>query len=232
MAYKAARIAPIADAAAISWQGSVGATGYQVERAAKMNGDWQIIAPHVDEAFTQYRPQFGDETVPAGQWFYRVRARNDAGVSEPSNLVGPVRMETATLVDELADFSKTQTRTGAWKIADRDCRSAREDAHRAAGHAGDTLVYALPNAVQRFRVFAFFPKTASDVQFSVSDDGQNFHAVTASKNAFFHGAGEYGYWQPVEFYAENIRGGKYLKLALNGETQISRVEISHPAMSQ
>ena len=60
---------PITDAAAISWQGSVGASGYQVERAAKRDGDWQIIATNVDEAFTQYRPQFADENVPPENGF-------------------------------------------------------------------------------------------------------------------------------------------------------------------
>jgi mannan endo-1,4-beta-mannosidase len=221
------KLLPIADAAAISWQGSVGATGYQVERAAKRAGDWQIISTNVDEAFTQYRPQFADENVPAGKWFYRVRARNESGISEPSNIVGPVKVKSATLVDELADFSKVNLQRGDWKITNRDCRSAKEDARRAAGLAGDVLIYQLPTAVQSFRVFAFFPKDESDVKFSVSDDGQNFHDVTVQKKIYFHGAGEYGYWKPFLFHAEKIRGGKFLRLELTGETQIGRVEITH-----
>jgi mannan endo-1,4-beta-mannosidase len=223
------KLLPIADAAAISWQGSVGATGYQVERATKRDGGWQIVATNVDEAFTQYRPQFADETVPAGRWFYRVRARNDAGLSEPSNLVGPVKVTNATLVDELADFSKVSAQRGDWEISNRDCRSAREDAHRAAGLAGDFLIYQLPDAVQSFRVSAFFPKAESDAVFSVSSDGRNFQAVAAQKEVYFHGAGEYGYWKPVLFHAEKIRGGNFLKIELTGETQLGRVEISHPA---
>ena len=226
------KLLPIADAASISWQGSVGATGYQVERAARENGGWHVIATEVDEAFTQYRPQFADENVPAGSWFYRVRAQNESGISEPSNIVGPVRVKSATLVDELADFSKIQSQSGAWKIADRDCRSAKEDAHRAAGGAGDVLIYKLPSAIQSFRVFAFFPKAESDVRFSVSDDGRNFHDVTVRRETYFHGSGEYGYWKPVLFHAEEIHGGNLMKIELTGETQISRVEISHPALSQ
>ena len=226
------KLLPIADAAAISWQGTVGAKSYQVERAAKRNGEWQIIAPNVDEAFTQYRPQFADETVPAGRWFYRVRAKNESGISEPSNIVGPVRVKNATLVDELMNFSKVNSLRGEWKIADRDCRSAKEDAYRAAGVAGDVLIYQLPNAVESFRVFVFFPKALSDLKFSVSADGQIFHDVSAQKKIYFHGAGEYGYWKPVLFHAENIRGGKFLKIELTGETQVGRVEICHPALPQ
>ena len=226
------KLLPIADAAAISWEGSVGAQSYQVERSADKNGGWQIVATNVDEAFTQYRPPFADENAPAGKWFYRVRAGNEAGLSKPSNVVGPVSVKSDTLVDELADFARVHAKTGDWKIADRDSRSTKEDAHRAAGTAGDVLIYELPDAVQGFRVFAFFQKTGHDLKFSISDDGQDFHEVPAQKEIYFHGTGEYDYWKPVLFHAENLRGGNFLKIELTGETQLGRVEISHPALAQ
>ena len=143
-----------------------------------------------------------------------------------------MKVKNATLVDELANLSKTHWQRGDWKITNRDCRSAKEDAHRAAGIAGDVLVYQLLNAVQSFRVSVFFPKAESAVKFSVSDDGQTFHDVAAQKEIYFHGAGEYGYWKPVLFHAEKIHGGNFLKLELTGETQVGRVEISHPALSK
>jgi hypothetical protein len=226
------QLLPVSDAAAISWQGSVGATGYQVERAAKKSGGWQIIATNVDEAFTQYRPQFADETVPAGKWYYRVRAANESGLSGPSNISGPVKVKSATLVDELADFSKTQNHSGDWQIADRDCRAAKEDAHRAAGVAGGSLVYQLPSAIESIRVFALFPKAGSDVKISVSADGKSFREIRAQTESYFRGAGEYGYWKPVLFHAEKIRGGTCLKIELTGETQIGRVEITHQALTR
>ncbi len=226
------KLSPIADVSAISWQGSVGASGYQVERAAQRDGDWQIVSPTVDEALTQYRPQFSDEAVPAGIWFYRIRAQNESGVSKPSNIVGPVKVKHATFVDELADFSKVSSRCGDWKIASHDCRSAKEDAYRAAGTRGDVLIYQLPNDVESFRVSAFFPNAESEVRFSISADGKRFQAVTAKQMIYFHGAGEYGYWKPVLFHAENIASGNYFKIELTGETQLGRVEISHPALSR
>lgn len=220
---------PVSDAGAISWQGSIGATGYQVERSSREDGDWQVVAANVDEAFTQYRPEFADENVPAGNWYYRVRALNSAGRSGPSNIVGPVTVTADTLVDELADFSKTDSQSGGWQLVSGDSRSTREDMHRATGAAGDALVYRLPSAVQSFRVFAFFPAGESAVKFSVSSDGNHFEAVPVREESYFHGAGEYNYWVPVEFHAENLSGGNYLRIELTGSTQISRVEISHPA---
>jgi hypothetical protein len=224
------KLLPIADASAISWQGSVGATGYQVERAAGPDGGWQIVATNVDEAFTQYRPEFTDENVPAGKWFYRVRAQNASGISGPSSVVGPVKVTSDTLVDELADFAKVQSKQGDWILAISDCRRAKEDAHRAAGTAGDQLVYQLPSAIRSFRIWAFFPKTESEVKCSLSDDGQTFRELPVHKETYFQGAGEYGYWEPVMFHAENIANGQFLKIELTGETQIGRIEITHAAM--
>lgn len=226
------KLLPITDPAAIAWQGSVGATYYQVERAPAESGPWQIVASDVDEAFAQYRPDFSDENVPSGKWYYRVRAKNSAGLSEPSNVVGPVDVSTATLVDELADFSKTKAHPGGWQIANRDCRNAREDDHRAAGKAGDSLTWQLPNGVTSFRAYVYFPKAVSKLKIYTSEDGSKFQEITAQEDLNYHGAGDYNYWKPALFHAENVSGGKFLKIELAGETQIGRVEISHPALPQ
>jgi mannan endo-1,4-beta-mannosidase len=216
---------PISDPAAISWQGSVGAADYTVERAAGAGGPWQTVGNKIDESFVQYRPLFADEAAPAGEWYYRVRANNAAGVSEPSNVVGPVKVTQATLVDELADFSKVSARDGGLEIKTRDCRNAKEDAHRAGGVAGDALTYRVPAAIESFRVFAFFPKDIADLKFAVSDDGKTWRDVTAGRESYFEGAGDYNYWKPVLYHAAGIGSGKFLKIGLAGETQIGRVEI-------
>ena len=228
----APNLLPIADAGAISWQGSVGATAYQVERAPTPDGPWQILATNVDEAFTQYRPQFADEQVTAGNWFYRVRAKNNSGSSEPSQVMGPVKVTDATLVDELADFSRIDSHSDGWKIVNSDCRVTKEDVHRAAGIAGETLVYHLSSPIESIRVFSFFPKHPSEIKFSISTDGSHFQPVAALAENDFHGAGDYGYWRPVLFHADNLSGGSFLRLELTGETQIGRIEISHTAPPQ
>ena len=64
---------------AISWQGSVGATVYEVERGPSIEGPWTVVGTDVPEDFVQYRPLFVDQQVPPGEWFYRVRARNASG---------------------------------------------------------------------------------------------------------------------------------------------------------
>ena len=219
---------PIADVAAISWQGSVGADSYTLERAPKASGPWAVVGEGIDESFVQYRPLFADESAPAGNWYYRVSAKNATGVSEPSNLFGPVTVTHATRVDELADFTKVQARTGDWEIKTRDCRKAKEDAHRAGGKAGGSLIYQLPTVVEGFRVFVFFPQDVADLKFSVSADGQKYNDLAVGKEMYFDGPGDYRYWKPVLYHTENISSsGKYLKIELTGDTQIGRVEITH-----
>lgn len=223
------KLLPIADAAAISWQGSVGASAYVVERAAKASGPWAQVGSPVDESFVQYRPLFADETAAAGEWFYRVRASNSSGVSAPSNVVGPLNVTRATFVDELADFSRVNAREGSLEIRSRDCRQAKEDAHRARGEAGSVLVYKLPSSIEGFRIFAFFPKDVTDLKFAVSADGQNFRQTTAGKELYYQGAGDYGYWKPVLYHAKSLAAEKasFLKITMTGETQIGHVEITH-----
>ncbi len=222
------KLLPITDPGAISWQGSVGAASYNVERAPKRNGPWKVIGDGMDESSVQYYPLFADESVPAGEWFYRVIAKNEAGVSKPSNVVGPVTVTHATLVDNLADFSKVQARQGDLEIKTRDCRKVKEDVDRAAGKAGDALIYRLPASIESFRVFTFFSNDVADLKFSISNDGQTYHDIQAGKNEYFGGAGDYDYWKPVLYHAEKVSGaGKFLKIEMTGETQIGRVEITH-----
>ena len=222
------KLLPVTDAAAISWQGSVGAQNYIVERAPAKRGAWTVAGKGIDESLVQYRPLFCDESAPKGKWYYRVRAVNESGVSEPSNIVGPVKVKRATFVDELADFKKVSVVQGNLEIKTRDTRKAKEDAQRAAGDAGDALIYQLPTAIKGFRVFVFFPQDNADPKFSISADGRNYHDVKAGQQDYYQGSGDYNYWRPVLYHAEQLGGdGKFLKIELTGETQIGRVEIIH-----
>jgi hypothetical protein len=223
----APKLLPVTDAAAISWQGSVGAQNYTIERAPKASGPWTVAGSGIDESLVQYRPLFCDESVPAGNWYYRVRANNAAGTSGPSNIVGPVAVTHATLVDELADFSKTSAHSGTLRLETHDSRKAKEDATRAAGNAGDSLTYQLPAAIEGFRVFVFFPNDVANLEFSISSDGQNFKTIKADRQDHLVGVNDYGYWKPAIFYLDNLKGdAAVLKIGLTGETQIARVEIA------
>src|SRR6185369_9461241 len=70
---------PTTSAAEISWQGSVGASGYYVERAATPGGPWTLVGMDIDDTRAPYRQLFADEHAePGNQYYYRVRAKNAA----------------------------------------------------------------------------------------------------------------------------------------------------------
>lgn len=227
---EAPHLLPVTSPGALSWQGSVEAETYIVERAAAREGPWTRIAEKIDEARVQYRPLFSDETARRGAWFYRVRAVNRAGASRPSNVAGPITASLIRLVDEFESHNRLHSYTGALQIKDRDCRQAKEDAHRLAGGRGDEMVYKLPSDVVAIRVFAFFPKEISAITIGTSADGKNFNQAGLSQESYFHGAGDYGYWNPVLFESRNIPAGQhFVRIQFSGEIQVGRVEIDRKA---
>ncbi len=217
---------PATDAAAISWQGSVGATSYVVERSDANTGPWVTAGEHVDETAVQYRPLFADPSVTPGRWFYRVLARNKAGLSRPSNVVGPIQVEYATLVDEMIGFSMLHERQGPLEIKTHDCRKAKEDAHRLAGETGSSIVYQRPSAIRACRLYAFFAGDVTDFRFLVSADGKDYQAVPGAKQVYLQGSGDYGYWKPTLFECKPAEASaKFLKIEFGGDAQIGRIEI-------
>jgi mannan endo-1,4-beta-mannosidase len=224
------QLLPVADAGSVSWQGSVGAASYFVERAPGASGPWTVVGNAVDEGSAQYRPLFSDEAAPRGAWFYRVRAQNASGSSLPSNIAGPVRVLQTTLVDELADFSKVHARSGKLEIQSRDCRSAMEDAHRASGSAGSALVYQVKSPMAKVRVFVFFPQERTDLRFGLSSDEKDYRPASAQLEDFPAVGGDYKYWQRAIYELNSPEAGdRYVKIEFSGDAQIGRVEIRHEA---
>jgi mannan endo-1,4-beta-mannosidase len=222
------RLLAIQDAGAITWQGSVGAACYDVERAPAENGSWVKAGEGVDDTAVQYRPLFADTNADEGRWFYHVIARNVAGSSGPSNVVGPVQITDHTLVDEMADFSLMASRRSDLEVKTLDCRKVKEDIHRVAGQAGGFVVYSVPGAIHSCKVYAFFPGEVKDFQFSISADGQTFVPVNGTSQVFSGGANDYGYWKAASFECRPKLGlGRTLKIEFGTQAEVSRIEIRY-----
>jgi hypothetical protein len=69
----------------IRWKGSAAAESYGVERALNPAEDWTIIVRGVLEDMQSYVP-FQDKPGTDAIYYYRIRAENISGVSEPSNV--------------------------------------------------------------------------------------------------------------------------------------------------
>jgi hypothetical protein len=213
---------PVKEVSAISWQGSAGAKSYDVERAHSDNGPWTTVGKNISDAVSQYKPLFNDTTVEIDRcYYYRVKAKNDAGVSHPSNVVGPVKTEHLTLVDEMLDYSLIHSHLGSLSLEWKQGTSmAKEETYRLKGEAGSHIVYRVAGDILSFKVYTLFPKEISDFKFSISSDGKIFKPVMSERHVYTYR------WKPVNYKTDNIpKESKYLKIEFTDTSQISRVEI-------
>ncbi|MFH1370432.1 MAG: cellulase family glycosylhydrolase [Planctomycetota bacterium] len=219
----------INDPAAISWQGSAGAQSYSIERSESKDGPWLVVGSDISDAVVQYRPLFNDTGVEVGKsYYYRVIAKNSAGVSEPSNVVGPVPVSFKTLVDEMQDWKFTHKRNGKLSLETGESRKFKEDSHRLKGTKDAYIIYQVDLPINSFKIYSFYPDKISDFKFYTSADGQNFKPAKFSRHDYFTGKGDYNYYPPV-LYEGNIleENAGYLKVEYATEAQIARVEIRY-----
>jgi len=220
---------PVRSASAISWQGSAGAAYYEIERSKSPEGPWEVVGANVSDADVQYRPLFSDcYVVPGEAWFYRVRARNAAGSSSPSNVAGPVRVESLVLIDEMRDLSNVFAKSGDLAVESKRARQAKEDMSRIRGGAGSEIVYRMLRPMQTARVYAFYPRDVVDFEFQASGDGISWAPVPAGRTDFYRGAGDYNYWKPTLYELRAFPAATlFLKIVFKAEAQVGRVEIEH-----
>ncbi len=225
----APHLLPADDVSKLIWQGVVFAACYDVERAESANGPWQIVGRDVSDAETAHRPLFNDESAEIGKsYFYRVRAKNQGGISEPSNVAGPIQVHARTLVDELINFGVLFSKRGKLTLQATHSRPFKEDAHRLRGEAGAEVVYYVPGSVREARCYGFANNVEGIWEVSASTDGQSYQPLKPSVQSFFAGKADYDYQQPLLLLVRELPGGsRYLKLRFLHEAQLSRVEISY-----
>jgi hypothetical protein len=196
---------PIEHPAKISWQGSAGASSYDVLRATDPSGPWTVVGQDVSDADVQYRPLFSDDQAEVGpSYYYRVVARNAAGDSEPSNVVGPVTAKYLTLVDELADLSRTHAAEGDMRIAAERARQFQEDCHRLAMAPGSSVTYHVDGPIGAWRIYAFDASDDATLEVSSSPDGTHFRPLQMAKEVHGSGQGDYGYSLPVLYQGDVV----------------------------
>jgi hypothetical protein len=214
----------------MTWQGVVGASSYDVQRSEASGGPWAMVGAGVSDAHVQYRYLFADESAQPGKTYrYRVIARNASGVSEPSNVVGPVRVTHRTLVDELWNDSRIFLKEGSLQSTGNQARKFKEDCHRLAGQGKSAIVYRAPGGITAVRVFLFTPSGQPAIRMSFSKDGRRFDPVeSAVVGTETYGEQAYGFWKALRYSAGPTEsGGDYVRIEFLTEAQLSRVEIDH-----
>ena len=226
----APRLLSVTEGGMLNWQGSAGATGYDVERSESPDGPWSLVGADVSDARVQHRPLFVDEGARPGKaYLYRVVAHGPSGPSGPSNVIGPARIAHRTLVDEMWNDSRIFTKKGRLEFRENEARKFKEDCHRLAGEKGSWVAYHVRSPIHAVRVFLFSPSTGSDVRLSFSADGRTFAPVEAGvTRTSTWGEASYGFWKSVTVSARPAAPGcRDVKVEILSEAQLSRIEIDH-----
>lgn len=227
------KLLPTQDAAAISWQGATGAAYYDVERAESKRGPWTKVGRDVTDADLQYRPLFSDASVTTGkEYYYRVVARNAAGDSAPSNVVGPVRPEHRTLVDDCRSLEGLAAKSGNVTLRTDNVRTTQEDAHRIELAPGASIDIRVEGPIKAWRVFAFAESQEVELTAAASADGQKFSPLGVDRRVYSSGKGDYGYLAAIRFSGSPENSvATTLRLTLPADApspvQVARVEVDY-----
>ena len=230
----APELLPIGHVPLLSWRGSAGAAGYDIERAPREGGPWQTLVSNFCDADVAYRPLFSDTTAHAGEtWFYRVIARNLSGSSRPSNVVGPVAVKSVCLVDELQDFSRVHAKSDGLTLNNAYNALYAEYLFRVKGGVDDWVSYEVPTPIESVKVVAFFGKEIADFTLQVSRDGATFTGLAPTRRerrlpSQPGGAAGGQRRTLVEYECAVPVGNRRLKIHWNGPAELDRVEIYHP----
>ena len=227
----APELLPVGAVPLLSWRGSAGASGYDIERAPQAGGPWTAIATNVSDADVAYRPLYSDTSARPGEsWCYRVSARNASGASPPSNVAGPVAVKRICFVDELQDFSRVSAKSAGLKLNNEyNCLYA-EYLFRAKGSTNDWVTYQVPAPMESVKVVAFLGKESADLALQVSGDGTTFTDLKPKRTerrlqSPHRGAAGGQTRTMVEYEAAAPAGSRALKVLWNGPAELDRVEI-------
>jgi len=229
----APELLPIEDASAITWRGSAGATGYNIERAAGPDGPWQRVGYNISDASSPCFPLFDDAGARIGAtYYYRAIAINSAGASPPSAAVGPVRVAAKVKLDTMTNLGQTESSSGV-KPATGDNRSFKEIRNRLAGGAGAELIYSVPGRFKSFDLYDFEEKPETALQLLGSLDGRSWQDLRIVPSSFASSETNYRYWIPKIYHTEAAAPLKFIKVVFkDAGAQLARARIATTDRSQ
>ncbi len=216
---------PVENVYSITWQGSMGASGYHIGRSESKDGPWKLVGYNISDAEIPYFPLFHDKSaIPGRKYYYRVMAANASGVSKESNIVGPVEVKFQALIDHMQNIGTLLASERVDPVTGND-RSFKEAIHRLSGEEGSEIIYKVPGKFGQFMVYSFEQADSNALALSVSKNGEIWEEVTVIPEKFLNAERNYDYWQPKIYTYGKQSDIRFLKIQFKGTSQIARVEI-------
>jgi sialate O-acetylesterase len=223
-------ILPIVTPYKISWLGSTGASSYRIERREEESGAWTTIADSASDADIAYRPLFSDMTATTGKsYYYRISARSESGVSEPSEAYGPVLVDHQMVIDEYENDAQLYGRMGELRyLRSNALAQAKEDKHRLAGANGDLIVYKIPHIMTSLSLELFYTKKgAKEVRILTGANINALKPLKLKKEVFESYKNDYNAFIPVRYSADKIPGDhRFVEIVLAKDAQLARLEVN------
>jgi len=191
-----------------------------------------VITPRASDADIGYRPLYCDTTAQPGvQYYYRIRARNDAGFSDLSEPAGPATATGRMLIDEMGDGSAWYAKSeGITFLPLNDAAKANEDRTRIGGSAGSSILYRVRGAVTELQVDVFNTHTDADTSMRLyaGDSPEHLLPLGVARTVYAPLKNEYGAYTCVRLTAGADPGaGAFVKIVLASDCQLGRVELSY-----
>ncbi|MGD9159288.1 MAG: cellulase family glycosylhydrolase [Desulfobacteraceae bacterium] len=224
---KAPLLLPIESPAAMSWQGSTGASGYEIQRREIPGGIWTTLETYFSDAREAYRPLFTDtDTVSGKTYEYRVRALNSAGKSRWSNIYSSVKGIGPVIADPMMCTGNIFISGGKLEFTTKNARQAKEDIYRLSGEKDAFVVYYLDDPFEQFRLDCFFPEKVDAPKIEISKDGVAYREISVKSENYFLEDEAYGYWKPVRYeYRKEGLKAIYLKITWKTNMQLAHTVV-------
>ncbi|MDA3926165.1 MAG: glycosyl hydrolase [Kiritimatiellae bacterium] len=233
---EAPELLPFKEIPMFTWRGSAGAVGYDIERAADPDGPWTVLAKDVSDAYLAYRPLFSDESAKAEDvWCYRVVAKNAGGASEPSNVIGPVKIKDVCMVDEFLDLSRAVEKSDKLSLDNTYNARFGERLFRVKGQADDYMAYRVNGVIREIRMTAFYQAAEGPVKdfvFKFSKDNKTFvDAAPQGRERIDyppppHADKKYRQTQ-IDYVVKPPAGMRFLRVEWAEPAALDRLEIYH-----
>lgn len=227
---KAPKLLETNDCYDIRWQGSVGAETYLLQRKEKGSDNWITLSDKIVDADAAYKPIFIDEDAVVGkEYFYRVFAKNQSGISESSNVIGPIKKSYYRVVDELENMDRIFSKNGiVEQIMFKDIYQVKEDNSRLAVNPGSAIIYKVPQSISAFKLFAFARTSLCGIKIFAGNSLDSLIEVTTKVESFPPYKNVYGFLTPLQLLGEEFPDGtEYIKVLFNEEYQLGKVEIDY-----
>ncbi len=213
--------------AAICWQGSTGASGYDIQRRELPKGRWTTIDTDISDAEEAYRPLFTDRgTIPGKSYEYRVRSLNSSGKSKWSEPKGPVNGIGDIITDPMKRTADIFLSGGPLEFTTKNARQAKEDIYRLSGEKDAFIIYHLNDPFNQFQIDCFFSEEINAPLIEVSKDGINYNATAVMSENYFIEEKAYGYFKQIRYkYQKHGLDARYLKITWKAPMQIAHTNV-------